>query len=100
MNIIMDPAWTFKEIVNNIKAMRHQFEDVLLSFSNFEVKNERLFRQKVRDSIYALNFGEKKKNLIWEYMNGFIEFEKLEKECIRRKKNGRNRKNKKINRQS
>lgn len=79
MEIYISPTWTFANVVENIKMIKLQFEEVLSSFSVYELKKEIKFRKELRDSIYALNMPEWKKDKLWEYINDFEIFETLKK---------------------
>lgn len=91
MGIGISPTWTFKEVVKNIKAIRLRYEEVLLSFSVYELRNEIEFRREARNSVYALNMQEWKKDRIWDYMNDFLDFGVLEQICKREQRNGNKR---------
>ena len=91
MGLGISPTWSFKEIVENIKAIKLQYEEVLLSFSNYQIKEQTQFRKEARDSVYALNMQEWKKDKVWEYMNDFLIIEVLEDICEREQKNGNKR---------
>lgn len=63
--------WTFKDIVDEIWALRDKFDSLLMSFSYFDLHEKVVFLKKTRDAIYALNFEEYKKDKIWNYMNHY-----------------------------
>lgn len=67
----VNPEWTFKEVVNNLKALRDEYKGILASFSCYEIKDKVKFKRNLRNSFYALNFEEWKKDKIWNYMNDF-----------------------------
>lgn len=73
-NIYIDPNWTYKEIVFNIRAIKKSYDDTLRSFSYHEIKQVVKFKRELRDKIYAMKFAEKQKDKLWEYMNDFIPF--------------------------
>ena len=95
--MIVDTSWTFKEIVKKAKTVKLQYEEVLSSFSNFELKENNIFKKELRDTIYSLNIDGYKKDRFWEYINDCLEYKVLkqiyERECYGRIK----RKNKNIN---
>lgn len=88
MGIGISPTWTFKEVVNNIKTIKLQYEEVLSSFSNWETKEKTDYQREVRDSIYSLNIERYQKERTWEYMNDCLDFIVLEQIC-ERKNNGK-----------
>lgn len=81
----INPNWTFKDVVNNLKALRLKYEGVLASFSCYEIKDKINFKRNLRNSFYALDFEEWKKDKIWDYMNGFEVYEVLQNICSRLK---------------
>lgn len=72
--IYVDPNWNYKQILSNLKTLRHDFEDALASFSSFELHKKVLFTYQFKQSIYSLNFETWKKDRIWEYLNHDIAF--------------------------
>lgn len=69
--LYINPEWTFKEVVNNLKTLKLEYEEILASFLCFQLKEKVKFKRNLRNSIYALNFEEWKKDKIWNYMNDF-----------------------------
>lgn len=69
--------YTFKEIIVKIKTLRQNYEDVLASFSYFNLHKKIEVMKKFRDSIYALNFEEWKKDRLWDYLNDYLSYEEL-----------------------
>ena len=67
----IDGNWTFKDIVDNVWALRDEYDRLLMSFSYFELHEKVVFLKKTRDAIYVLNFEEYKKDKIWDYMNHY-----------------------------
>lgn len=72
---------TFKEIVNNIQAIKSQYKRVLSLFScGFEIKNKVRYISNTKTKIYSL-FTDKEKwksDRLWDYMNDYISYEKLQ----------------------
>lgn len=81
----INPNWTFKDIVNEIKALKLEYEGVLASFSCYEIKDKIKFKRNLRNSFYALGFDEWKKDKLWNYMNGFEFFYVLKRIAEREK---------------
>lgn len=71
MKVGLNPDWDFKEIVDNLRAIRDFYEDILRSFSDFELHNKVLFMRDTRNFVYSYDFEEYKKDKIWEYLNRF-----------------------------
>lgn len=69
--------WTFKEIIIKVKALKQNYDDVLASFSYFNLHKKIEIMKKFRDSIYALNFEEWKKDRLWDYLNDYLSYEEL-----------------------
>ena len=69
MNLYIDPNWNYKQILSNLKTLRHDYEGVLASFSYFQLHDKVLFTYEIKTAIYSLNFETWRKDRIWEYMN-------------------------------
>ena len=70
--------WTYKEALYFIDLVKEKYEDITRSF--YVVKQKRtLFEKayKIKKDIYALNFEDWRKDKLWEYINGDIEYIKL-----------------------
>lgn len=85
MDLNINPNWTFKEIFVNIRALRNSYEDILCSFSYFELPKRVEFKRKTRNLIYSMSFDNYRKDLIWNYMNHF-EYYYVLKQVARRSK--------------
>ena len=66
MEAYIDPNSTFKEIVDNIEAIKTHVRDTIASFSSFEIKKQLQFQQELRNQIYALDFELWKRERILE----------------------------------
>lgn len=77
MNLKIDKSWNFKNVVDNIKTLRSDYERILVSFSYFNLHNKILFITETKKQIYSFNFKEWKRDLIWLYLNNDIDFETL-----------------------
>lgn len=73
----VNPNWTFKEIIIKVKALKQNYDDVLASFSCFKLHDKIQLMKEFRNAIYLLNFEEWKKERIWDYINGDINYEEL-----------------------
>jgi len=72
--LYINPNWNYKQILSNLKTLRHDFEDALASFSSFELHEKVLFVYEIKNAIYSLNFEYWKKDRIWEYLNNDLSF--------------------------
>lgn len=77
--IYFNRDWTFKEVVENIEVIKIQVWGVITSFSYGDIKKEIIFKQKLRDHIYSLNFENWKCDRILEYIYNDIDLELLKK---------------------
>lgn len=73
----INPDWTFKEVVENIEVIKSQTEDIIASFSSFEIKKQVKFKQQLRNKIYLFNFETWKKDRILECIYDYFEVKKL-----------------------
>ena len=71
MELHIDPSWSFKQVVLNLKALKSNYEGILALFYYRDLKEIVSFKKRTRDSVYSLNLPEWQKDKIWEYMNGF-----------------------------
>lgn len=97
--MIVDTSWTFEDIVTKIKAIKSQYEEILSSFSNFELKERNDYKRETRNQFYNLNMAEWKKDRLWEYMNDCQEYYVLEQICERESYGRVKSKDKTINRE-
>ena len=65
---------TFKEFVNNCKVLKAQYDEL---FTPFFVATKTIRCWKVM--IYSLDMAEWKRDKIWNYFNGDMEYEELVK---------------------
>lgn len=79
MIVKIDPSWSWKESVEQIEALKDQFDGVLASFLWYELRERNDFIYEVRQQIYALKFDEWKREKLWSYLNGFEKLEVLKK---------------------
>lgn len=66
MKAYIDPDSTFREIVDNIEAIKTHVRDTIASFSSFEIKKQLQFQRELRNQIYALDFELWKRERILE----------------------------------
>lgn len=68
----------FDDVVLNIKTLKENYNCSLASFRYFEKKQLIEYKKSIRNNVYSLQFEEWKKDKIWNFLNGFEEFETLE----------------------
>lgn len=68
----------FDDIILNIKTLKENYNSSLASFRYFEKKQLIEYKKRIRNNVYSLQFEEWKKDKIWNFLNGFEEFETLE----------------------
>lgn len=64
---------TFKEFVNNCRVLKTQYDELFTPF--FMAKTIRCWKV----MIYSLNMPEWKKDKIWNFLNGDMEYDDLVK---------------------
>ena len=73
--LYLDPSWSFRECVYNIRTLKSQYQGVLMSFSFTQnTKGETKYIRETRSSIYEMPYDEWKKDKLWEYMNDDIDY--------------------------
>ena len=65
----IDKNWTFKNFSLYKETLKHDYKCILMSFSDFEIKEKIKFMRNVKNIIYSYDFAEWKKDLIWTYIN-------------------------------
>lgn len=70
--------WNYKESLFFIDLVKKSYEDIMLSFSIFG-GNFNLYEKayKIKKDIYSLSFEEWKKDKLWEFINGDVEYYEL-----------------------
>lgn len=71
MEIKINLDWTFGEVVENLQALKLQYEEVLASFYYLQLKEAVSKKREIKKMFYSFNLKEWQKDKIWEYMNGF-----------------------------
>ena len=79
MNVEFNKDWTYKEVVDNIEALKSQVWGIIASFSCFDLKKEVEFKRKLRDAIYSLNFEIWRRERILEFIYNDIDLDVLKK---------------------
>ena len=70
-NLEINPNWNFKEVVEHLKALKCEYEDILRFFHYYDLHAQVEFKRNTRNKFYALKLQEWEKDKIWNYMNGF-----------------------------
>lgn len=65
----IDNNWNFEEVFLRIRTLKKQYEEILASFSYFEMKKKNDFIKESKKKFYDLNFQEWKIDKLWEYIN-------------------------------
>ena len=71
----INPAWTFKQVVNNLLLIKDDYVRALSSFLWYETKERNQFMRECKTKIYSLTFEVWKCDRLWEYLNDNIEFD-------------------------
>lgn len=77
--MIIVKSWSFKELVDNLKMLKQEYDFCLAFFSLQEegTKERKEYRKKVRDMFYAIELKEWQIDIAWEYMNDYIIYPEL-----------------------
>lgn len=75
---MIDVNAKFDDVILNIKTLKENYNSSLASFRYFEKKQLIEYKKNIRNNVYSLQFEEWKKDKIWNFLNGFEEFETLE----------------------
>jgi len=70
--IYIDSNWNYRELVEHIKTLKDEYQEILSSFSVWERKKWADFIVSTRNKFYALKFTEKQIEKLWRYMNGYL----------------------------
>lgn len=70
MVLFIDPSWTYHQAVIHLQTLKLQYEEVLASFSYFQLHERTNFIRSTRNQFYALSCLEWQKDRMWNYMNG------------------------------
>lgn len=80
----ISPSWTFEETIEHLEALKSQYEEVLASFSYYQIHDKVEFIRKVKNDFYSLKLKEWEINKLWEYMNGY-EFLYVLRQIVKRR---------------
>ena len=82
----ISPSWTFEEAIEHLETLKSQYEEILASFSYYQIHEKVEFLRKVKNDFYSLKLKEWEINKLWEYMNGYEFLYVLRQMIARRKK--------------
>jgi len=77
MNLFIDYSWNYKETIVHLQALKSQYEEILASFSLWELKERNDFIRHARSQIYSLSILEWQKDRIWNCLNGNDDINKV-----------------------
>lgn len=83
--IYVDPTWTYKQAVKNIRILKDEYQGILSSFSLWEAREWATFIRSTRDKFYDLNLLEWQKDNLWNCMNGNFPYSYLLRSAMRYK---------------
>ena len=86
--------WNFEEFVYHMKTLKPQYEEILTSFSFFEIKKRNDFLYETKKKFYNLKFPEWQIDKLWEYLNDYEKYYVLI-DIVKRQQRQRERKLKK-----
>lgn len=76
--ILLDPNWRFKDIKDNIEAVKENYEGLLLPFLWNQVKEKTNKIHEARIEIFTFNNIQYwQRERLWETLNGDFEIEKF-----------------------
>lgn len=77
--MIINKNWSFKELVDNLKMLKQEYNFCLAFFSlrDDDIKRRKEYRKKIRDMFYSIEIKEWQIDMAWEYMNDYIIYPEL-----------------------
>lgn len=82
----INQSWNFEEAVNHLETLKSQYQEILASFSYYQIHEKVEFLRKVKNDFYSLKLKEWEINKLWEYMNGYEFLYVLRQMITRREK--------------
>lgn len=74
----IDKNISFKNLVNNLEALRSEYYGSLCLFKCYQIKERSKYRKEIRDLFFSLNIEYWQKERIWDYMNYYEEIDVLQ----------------------
>lgn len=76
--ILLEPDWKFKDIKDNIEAVKENYEGLLLPFLWNKTKEKTQTIHEIKIEIFSFtNIQYWQRERLWEVMNGDLEIEKF-----------------------
>lgn len=79
MSLIIDYNWTFKQVVDNIEALKKDYEDFLDAFFCIKPRQPKSHIRDYRNAIFNLKIEYWQKECIWEVLNDDFSIEELQR---------------------
>jgi uncharacterized protein YxjI len=77
INIYVNPNWTYKQAVRNLKTLKDSYESQLASFSVFETRKKAEYRYLTRKQFYQLKLLDWQIENLWNCMNNNFPYSHL-----------------------
>ncbi len=76
--ILLNPDWKFKNIQENISAIKTQYDGILLPFLYFQVKSKTRVIHEIRQEVFTFNNIQYwQRERLWEVLNNDLEIERF-----------------------
>lgn len=76
--ILLNSDWKFKNIQENISAIKTQYNGLLLPFLYFQVKSKTRVIHEIRQEVFGFNNIQYwQRERLWEVLNNDLEIEKF-----------------------
>lgn len=76
--ILLNPDWKFKNIQENISAIKTQYDGILLPFLYFQAKSKTRVIHEIRQEVFTFNNIQYwQRERLWEVLNNDLEIEKF-----------------------
>lgn len=79
MSLIIDYNWTFKQVVDNIEALKQDYLSFLDAFFRVKTSQPKLRIRDYRNAIFNLKIEYWQKERIWEVLNDDFSIEELQR---------------------
>lgn len=76
--ILLESSWRFKDIKDNIEAVKVKYDGLLLPFLYFQVKSKTRVIHEIRQEVFGFNNIQYwQRERLWEVLNNDLEIEKF-----------------------
>lgn len=80
--IELNPNWKFKDVQDNVEAIKTQYEGILSSFLCYEIKERGVALHKIKQEIFGYgNIQYWQRERLWEVLNGDFDIEEFRRLC-------------------